>query len=268
MTCFRFQVKTCVARCSASPSRSPGSRSCCSSPCCSFGSTGSRCRKPRGRIPIGLLFADHAKLASTALAPYLEYLPRIEWSWLANRRHLRDARRGGVACRQGAHRRRRRALLGVPLLHGRRQVRSAADARAPGRAALSRADRLRRLDQYRRGAERLEPAFDERPEARLEQVSARAEARNDRVAFRKEPFIGADEVPAGSGVELPSRIRTSSCPSREAPCRVAAGQPRSSPRSTTKPIGCNRSKRCRRSATPGRTTPKVDKSREWIGNSP
>jgi hypothetical protein len=37
------------------------------------------------RLPIGLLFTDHAKLASTALAPYLEYLPRLEWSWLADR---------------------------------------------------------------------------------------------------------------------------------------------------------------------------------------
>src|ERR1043165_1564693 len=37
------------------------------------------------KLPLGLLFTDHAKLASTALAPYLEYLPRLEWSWLANR---------------------------------------------------------------------------------------------------------------------------------------------------------------------------------------
>src|ERR1044072_9297167 len=36
------------------------------------------------KLPLGLLFTDHAKLASTALAPYLEYLPRLEWSWLAN----------------------------------------------------------------------------------------------------------------------------------------------------------------------------------------
>jgi hypothetical protein len=68
-----------------------------------------------------------------------------------------------------------------------------------------RADRLRRLDAYRHGPspERLEPAFDEHPESRLEQVNARAEARNDRFAFRKEPFIGADEAPPGSGVERP-----------------------------------------------------------------
>jgi hypothetical protein len=94
------------------------------------------------------------------------------------------------------------ALLGVLLLLGGgkyvlRQIRALAGARR------YRADRLRRLDQYRRGAERLEPAFHERPEARLEQVSARAEARNDRVAFRQEPFIGADEAPADRGVELP-----------------------------------------------------------------
>jgi hypothetical protein len=94
------------------------------------------------------------------------------------------------------------ALLGVPLLLGGgklvlRQIRALSGARR------YRADRLRRLDQYRRGSERLEPAFDERPEARLEQVSARAEARNDRVAFRKEPFIGADDAPAASQGELP-----------------------------------------------------------------
>src|SRR4051795_9851017 len=37
------------------------------------------------RLPIQLLFADNPQLASTALAPYLEYIPRLQWSWLASR---------------------------------------------------------------------------------------------------------------------------------------------------------------------------------------
>jgi len=154
------------------------------------------------KLPIGLLFTDHAKLASTALAPYLEYLPRLEWSWLANRADTSAPHVAAVWLVDKVHIGLVPALLGVPLLLGGgklvlRQIHALSGARR------YRADRLRRLNQYRRGSERLEPAFDERPEARLEQVSARAEARNDRVAFRKEPFIGADEAPADRGVELP-----------------------------------------------------------------
>jgi hypothetical protein len=154
------------------------------------------------KLPIGLLFADHAKLASTALAPYLEYLPRLEWSWLANRADTSATHVVALWLVDKVHIGLVPALLGVPLLLGGgnlvlRQIRALSGARR------YRADRLRRLDQYRRGSERLEPAFDERPEARLEQVSARAEARNDRVAFRKEPFIGADDAPAASHGELP-----------------------------------------------------------------
>jgi hypothetical protein len=153
------------------------------------------------KLPLGLLFADHAKLASTALAPYLEYLPRLEWSWLANRADTSAPHVVAVWLVDKVHIGLVPALLGVPLVLGGgklvlRQIRALSGARR------YRADRLRRLDQYRRGSERLEPAFGERPEARLEQVSARAEARNDRVAFRKEPFIGADEAPADRGVEL------------------------------------------------------------------
>lgn len=161
------------------------------------------------KLPLGLLFTDHAKLASTALAPYLEYLPRLEWSWLANRADTSATHVVAVWLVGKLHIGLVPALLGVPLLLGGgrfvlRQMRALAGARR------YRADRLRRLNQYRGGPERLEPAFDERPEARLEQVGARAEARNDRFAFRKEPFIGADEVPAdveqplaGMSAELP-----------------------------------------------------------------
>ena len=154
------------------------------------------------RLPIGLLFTDHAKLASTALAPYHEYLPRLEWSWLANHADTSATHVVALWLIDKVHIGLVPALLGAALFLGGgklflRQMSALAGARR------YRADRLRRLGQYRRGPERLEPGFDERPEARLEQVSARAEARNDRVAFRKEPFIGADAVPAGSDVELP-----------------------------------------------------------------
>lgn len=154
------------------------------------------------KLPLGLLFTDHAKLASTALAPYLEYLPRLEWSWLANRADTSATHVVAVWLVDKVHIGLVPALLGVPLLLGGgkfvlQQIRALTGARR------YRADRMRRLNQYRHGPERLEPAFDERPEARLEQVSARAEARNDRVAFRKEPFIGADEVPADGSLERP-----------------------------------------------------------------
>ena len=155
------------------------------------------------KLPLGLLFTDHAKLASTALAPYLEYLPRLEWSWLANRADTSATHVVAAWLVDKVHIGLVPALLGVPLLLGGGKF-VLGQMRALSGARRYRADRLRRLDQYRRETERLEPAFDERPEARLEQVSARAEARNDRVvAFRKEPFIGADEVPADRGVELP-----------------------------------------------------------------
>ena len=154
------------------------------------------------KLPLGLLFTDHAKLASTALAPYLDYLPHLEWSWLADRADTSATHVVAVWLVDKVHIGLVPALLGVPFFVGGgkfvlRQMRALSGARR------YRADRLRRLDQYRRGPERLEPGFDERPEARLEQVSARAEARNDRVAFRKEPFIGADEAAASSAVELP-----------------------------------------------------------------
>jgi hypothetical protein len=71
------------------------------------------------------------------------------------------------------------ALLGVPLLLGGGKF-VLGQMRALSGARRYRADRLRRLDQYRRGTERLEPRSTSAPSARLEQVSARAEARNDR----------------------------------------------------------------------------------------
>ncbi len=160
------------------------------------------------RLPIALLFADHAKLASTALAPYLQYIPRLEWSWLANREDTSATHALAVWLVNKVHIGVVPALLGVPLALGGgklllRQMGALAGARR------YRADRLRRLDQYRRQSspERLEPEFDQRPEPRIESLGGRSEARNDRFAFRKEPFIGADVEPpfVDADVEVPPR---------------------------------------------------------------
>ena len=70
------------------------------------------------RLPIDLLFADHAKLASTALAPYLEYIPRLEWSWLANREDTSATHAVAVWLVNKVHIGVVPALLGVPLALG------------------------------------------------------------------------------------------------------------------------------------------------------
>ena len=171
------------------------------------------------RLPIDLLFADHAKLASTALAPYLEYLPRLEWSWLANREDASATHAVAVWLVNKVHIGVVPALLGLPLLlsGGKlllRQI-SAFDG-----ARRYRADRLRRLDEYRRQAshERLEPQFEYRNDRfeqrdegfeqrdhgfeqhndRRKQERDRLETQADRFSYRREPFIGAD-------VEAPRR---------------------------------------------------------------
>jgi len=157
------------------------------------------------RLPIDLLFADHAKLASTALAPYLEYIPRLEWSWLANREDTSATHAVAVWLVNKVHIGVVPALLGVPLALGGwklllRQMRAVAGARR------YRADRLRRVAEYRRQptSERLEPQFEYRDDRfeqrtdRREQERDRFEAQADQFSYRKEPFIGAD-------VEAPRR---------------------------------------------------------------
>lgn len=157
------------------------------------------------RLPIGLLFADHAKLATTVLAPYLQYIPQLEWGWLANREDRSATHAVAVWLVEKVHIGVVPALLGVPLaLGGGRLLLRRIGALAFARRY--RADRLRRLGQYRRelSPERLEPDLAERPEPRFEYLGERFEARNDRFAYRKEPFIGADgEVPAAGDAELP-----------------------------------------------------------------
>src|ERR1044071_1361429 len=70
------------------------------------------------KLPIGLLFADHAKLATTALAPYLQYLPQLEWSWLANRQDTSASHAVAVWLVDKVHIGLLPALLGVPLVLG------------------------------------------------------------------------------------------------------------------------------------------------------
>ena len=154
---------------------------------------------------VALLFTDHGKLAATALAPYLQYLPQLEWSWLANREDTSATHALAVWLVNKVHIGVVPALLGVPLLLGGGELLLRRMGALAG-ARRYRADRLRRLQEYRRrpSPERLEPELDQLPEPRFEYVGHRAEARNDRVAYRKEPFIGAhDEVPADGDVERP-----------------------------------------------------------------
>ena len=162
------------------------------------------------RLPIDLLFTDHAKLAGTALAPYLEYIPRLEWSWLANREDTSATHAFAVWLVNKVHIGVVPALLGVPLALGGgrlllRQMRAVAGARR------YHADRLRRLREYRRqpSSERLEPQFEysedrfEERNDRREQGRDRLETRPDRFSYRREPFIGAD-------VEAPRRTASKS----------------------------------------------------------
>ena len=149
------------------------------------------------RLPIGLLFADHAKLAGTALAPYLEYIPRLEWSWLANRADTSATHAVAVWLVDKVHIGVVPALLGIPLALGGaklllRQIGAVAGARR------YRADRLRRLGEYRRqpSSERLEPQFEYRDDG-FERRD-RFESRADRFSYRQEPFIGEDEAPRRS----------------------------------------------------------------------
>ena len=150
------------------------------------------------RLPIGLLFADHGKLATTALAPYLQYLPQVEWSWLANRADTSATHAVAVWLVDKVHIGLVPALLGLPLLLGGgkllvRQVHGLAAARR------YKVDRMRRVEQYRNALieERLEP-FDS-------SVGARTECREERFEQRKEPFLGAivEEPVNDADVEMP-----------------------------------------------------------------
>ena len=162
------------------------------------------------RLPIDLLFADHAKLASTALAPYLEYIPRLEWSWLANREDTSATHAVAVWLVNKVHIGVVPALLGVPLALGGWKL-LFGQMRAVAGARRYRADRLRRVAEYRRqpSPERLEPQFEyrdagfEQRDDRFERRHDRREARADQSSYRREPFIGAD-------VEAPRRTASKS----------------------------------------------------------
>ena len=152
------------------------------------------------RLPIGLLFADHGKLATSALAPYLQYLPQVEWSWLANREDTSATHAFAVWLVYKVHIGLVPALLGLPLVLGGgklllRQVRGVAAARR------YKVDRMRRVEQYRKGPleERVEP-FDST-------AGARTEHRDERFESRKEPFLGgqAEEPVNDPDIELPKR---------------------------------------------------------------
>jgi hypothetical protein len=151
------------------------------------------------KLPLGLLFADHAKLATTALAPYLQYLPQVEWSWLANREDASAAHAAAVWLLDKVHIGLVPALLGVPLVlgGGRFLLRN---LRALGAASRYKRDRMRRVEQYRRSLEERQEPFDS-------SVGVGTEHRVERFEQRKEPFLGAQvEEPVNDpDVEVPRR---------------------------------------------------------------
>ena len=150
------------------------------------------------KLPIGLLFADHAKLATTALAPYLQYLPQLEWSWLANRQDTSASHAVAVWLVDKVHIGLLPALLGVPLVLGGGKL-LVGQVRAMAAARRYKVDRMRRVAQYRKvlNQERLEP-FDS-------SVGAQTEYRGERFEARKEPFLGAlvEEPVNDPDVEMP-----------------------------------------------------------------
>lgn len=150
------------------------------------------------KLPIALLFADHAKLATTALAPYLQYLPQLQWTWLANRQDTSASHAVAVWLVDKVHIGLLPALLGVPLVLGGGKL-LVGQVRAMAAARRYKVDRMRRVAQYRKvlNQERLEP-FDS-------SVGAQTEYRGERFEVRKEPFLGAivEEPVNDADVEMP-----------------------------------------------------------------
>jgi hypothetical protein len=198
---FWFQVKTCVAALFGLVVALAGLALVLQLAALLLWQYGIALQKPSWpRLPIDLLFADHAKLASTALAPYLEYIPRLEWSWLANREDTSATHAVAVWLVNKVHIGVVPALLGVPLALGGGEL-FLRRLHALAAARRYKVDRMRRVEQYRKGPleERLEP-FDST-------LGARPEYGNERFEQRKEPFIGAvvEEPVNDADVEVPRR---------------------------------------------------------------
>jgi len=151
------------------------------------------------QLPLGLLFADHAKLATTALAPYLQYLPQVEWSWLANREDASAAHALAVWLVDKVHVGLVPALLGVPLVLGGGRV-LVRNLHSLAAASRYKRDRMRRVEQYRRSLEERQEPFDS-------SVGSGTEHRVERFEQRKEPFLGAlvEEPINDADIELPKR---------------------------------------------------------------
>src|SRR5262249_7361211 len=116
---FRFQVKTCVAALLGLAVALARLALVLQFVGLLFGQYGIALQKASWpKLPVGLLFTDHAKLATTALAPYLEYIPRLEWSWLANREDTSATHVVAVWLVNKVHIGLVPALLGVPILLG------------------------------------------------------------------------------------------------------------------------------------------------------
>ena len=157
------------------------------------------------RLPMAMVFADHAKLATTAVAPFLPFIPQLEWSWLQSPAGSSSAHTIAAWLLSKIHVGVAPALLGVPIALGGARV-FLREISAVLAARRRKADRLRRVHAYRKEptAER-EPQFEYRsdpPDHRNERIHYRDERvdyrneevdhGNDRLDNRKEPFIGAD----------------------------------------------------------------------------
>lgn len=151
------------------------------------------------RLPLGMVFADHAKLAATAAAPFLPFIPQLEWSWIQSPAGSSTAHTIVTWLLQKVHVGVAPALLGVPVALGGARVflRQISSVLA---AKRREADRRRRLHAYRKEptAER-EPRFEYRSDAfdyRNERVDYSSnDHSSEQIDYRKEPFIGSDVQP-------------------------------------------------------------------------
>jgi hypothetical protein len=136
------------------------------------------------RLPVALLFADHAQLAASSAAPLLQFIPQLEWTWIHSPAGTSPTHTIATWIVDKVHIGVAPALLGVLVVLGGIAVflgqRSALAA-----ARRRKADRLRRVGAYRNHP------YDERQEP-LEHRGERSEHRDERFEYRKEPFIGAD----------------------------------------------------------------------------
>jgi hypothetical protein len=100
-------------------------------------------------LPVRLLFADHSQLTRTSVAPFLQFIPEIQWNWIQVRQESPSLHSAVTWLLDKVHIGLLPALLAVPIaLRGGvlaiQQKNTLADAKR------RKEDRLRRIGHYRR----------------------------------------------------------------------------------------------------------------------